>query len=53
MIYDAELSQYETRIYDKKTNTRASDPFFDRIYKENKVNTGFGYKENKYIFTTN
>jgi len=53
MIYDAELSQYELGKGSSKTNTRASDPFFDKIYKENKIDTGFGYKENKYLFKDN
>lgn len=52
MIYDIELSQYE--FGNKKvTNTRASDPFFDRVYKSNNKDLIFGYKQNKYIYGGN
>jgi hypothetical protein len=53
MIYDAELSQYELGRGGSKKNTRASDPFFDKIYKTSNVAESFGYKQQNYFFPTN
>jgi hypothetical protein len=50
MIYDKELSQYETRACDTE-NTKKYDPFFDRVYKGgNGALTEFGYNQANYIF---
>ena len=50
MIYDAELSQYESGG-ERKETVKMIDPFFDRVYKGgNGSLTEFGYKQANYIF---
>ena len=55
MIFDAELSQYETRVFQDKSTSRTSNPFYNKIYPTNKTNSTllknskipFGYKVDK------
>jgi hypothetical protein len=50
MIYDAELSQYESGG-ERKESVKIIDPFFDRVYRGGKGElTEFGYNQANYIF---
>ena len=58
MIYDAELSQYNTGMRSEKIKTRADDPFFSKVYPIAKSGTligekgmlKFGYKQSNNNF---